>query len=184
MRAALRLLRRHGVLAGLNLREVADEAGLNRGLIYHYFGSRRALLRAALARVTGRGSAVVDEARPLPFAERRRRVFEILARGSQFASLGALLALDGDESYHPFPHIEQTKADLRRDVDQRHLPPDADPLALHAVTSAAILGYSLFREAFARDLGVSTDELDRRATDAFAMLLRGVATDQSLRAQT
>ncbi|HAM48545.1 MAG TPA: TetR family transcriptional regulator, partial [Alphaproteobacteria bacterium] len=37
--AALRLLRRHGVLAGLNLREVADEAGVNRGLVYHYFGS-------------------------------------------------------------------------------------------------------------------------------------------------
>src|SRR5690606_36581152 len=46
--AALRLLERNGVLAGLNLREVADEAGVNRGLVYHYFGSRRDLLRAAL----------------------------------------------------------------------------------------------------------------------------------------
>jgi hypothetical protein len=27
---------RNGVLAGLNLREVAAEAGVNRGLVYHY----------------------------------------------------------------------------------------------------------------------------------------------------
>ena len=48
-RAALDLLGRNGVLAGLNLREVADEAGVNRGLVYHYFGSRRDLLRARAA---------------------------------------------------------------------------------------------------------------------------------------
>jgi AcrR family transcriptional regulator len=47
-KAALLLLERNGVLAGLNLRQVADEAGVNRGLVYHYFGSRRDLLRAAL----------------------------------------------------------------------------------------------------------------------------------------
>ncbi|MBP9053131.1 MAG: TetR family transcriptional regulator, partial [Ilumatobacteraceae bacterium] len=34
--AALRLVDRDGVLAGLNLREVADAAGVNRGLVYHY----------------------------------------------------------------------------------------------------------------------------------------------------
>ena len=37
---AFGLIRRNGVLAGLNLREVADRAGVNRGNIYHYFGSR------------------------------------------------------------------------------------------------------------------------------------------------
>ena len=48
--AALDLIRSNGVLAGLNLREVAEAAGVNRGNIYHYFGSRRDLLRAAIAR--------------------------------------------------------------------------------------------------------------------------------------
>ena len=47
---ALDLILHNGVLAGLNLREVADGAGVNRGNIYHYFGSRRELLRAAIAR--------------------------------------------------------------------------------------------------------------------------------------
>lgn len=49
-RAVIDLLERHGVLVGLNLPEVADEAGANRGLVYHYFGSRRDLLPAALWR--------------------------------------------------------------------------------------------------------------------------------------
>jgi AcrR family transcriptional regulator len=44
-RAARELLERNGVLGGLNLREVADHAGVNRGLVYHCFGSRRDLLR-------------------------------------------------------------------------------------------------------------------------------------------
>jgi AcrR family transcriptional regulator len=44
-RAARELLERDGVLGGLNLREVADHAGVNRGLVYHCFGSRRDLLR-------------------------------------------------------------------------------------------------------------------------------------------
>ena len=48
--AALDLIRRNGVLAGLNLREVAAAAGVNRGNIYHYFGSRQELLRAAISR--------------------------------------------------------------------------------------------------------------------------------------
>ena len=47
---ALGIIRDKGVLAGLNLREVADGAGVNRGNIYHYFGSRQELLRVAISR--------------------------------------------------------------------------------------------------------------------------------------
>jgi AcrR family transcriptional regulator len=54
---ALDLIRNNGVLAGLNLREVAEGAGVNRGNIYQYFGSRQELLRAAINR---RFEAVVD----------------------------------------------------------------------------------------------------------------------------
>ncbi|MBT5011064.1 MAG: helix-turn-helix transcriptional regulator, partial [Gammaproteobacteria bacterium] len=47
---ALELIQKNGVLAGLNLRQVAEGAGVNRGNIYHYFGSRQDLLRAAINR--------------------------------------------------------------------------------------------------------------------------------------
>ena len=54
---ALDLIRKNGVLAGLNLKEVAEGAGVNRGNIYRYFGSRQELLRAAINR---RFEAAVD----------------------------------------------------------------------------------------------------------------------------
>jgi len=37
-----------GPLAGINLQEVADEAGVNRSLVYQYFGTREQLVRTAL----------------------------------------------------------------------------------------------------------------------------------------
>jgi AcrR family transcriptional regulator len=171
--AALNLIERRGVLAGLNLREVADEADVNRGLIYHYFGSRRELLRAAINRIVAADRAV-GEARPLPFRPRRRRLFDLLAGAPRFARLTALLALDGDDTFSALPQIEASRGDMERDMEAGHLPPGTDLLALHAVTSATMRGYAIFREAFARDLGIPVEELDRRAGDAFELLLAAV----------
>ena len=58
---ALELIREKGILSGLNLREVAEGAGVNRGNIYHYFGSRRELLRAAINRGF---KTIVDRIKP------------------------------------------------------------------------------------------------------------------------
>jgi len=68
--AAIRLLDQHGVLAGLNLREVADKAGVNRGLVYHYFGSRAALLRRALRKTARARIGNIASARDMPFRQR------------------------------------------------------------------------------------------------------------------
>ena len=46
--SVLDLLAERGILAGVNLRQVAERAGVHRALVYHYFGSRRELLLAAL----------------------------------------------------------------------------------------------------------------------------------------
>src|ERR1700757_4236451 len=71
MDAALELLGERGVLSGLNLREVADSAGVTPANIYHWFGSRQGLLRAALQRETGELLDDIEEAAKLPFVERR-----------------------------------------------------------------------------------------------------------------
>src|SRR5690606_11848510 len=60
--AALTLLRERGILAGVNLREIAEEAQVTRGLAYHYFGSRQELLRAAAKREIARPRAEVPGA--------------------------------------------------------------------------------------------------------------------------
>ena len=69
---ALEMIQKNGVLGGLNLREVAAAAGVNRGNIYHYFGSRQELLRGAINRQFQRVLRSLSVARQRkPFAQRR-----------------------------------------------------------------------------------------------------------------
>lgn len=174
--AALRLLARDGVLAGLNLREVAEEARVNRGLIYHYFGSRQALLRAAVATVVQESDQSMGDVRALPFAARRAAMFRVMADHPRFANLQALLVLDGDEEVHVFPRLDQSLAELERDRSEGALPNDADAVALHVLTASAIIGYALMRSAFARDLGVDPGDLDDRTAAALEDLLSRLAS--------
>jgi AcrR family transcriptional regulator len=71
--AAERLLVQVGH-AGITTRRLADEAGVNHGLVHYYFGSNESLLVRALERFTGR---LIDRQRELyaadaPFAEKWR----------------------------------------------------------------------------------------------------------------
>ena len=144
---ALNLIRQRGVLSGLNLKEVAEAAGVNRGNIYHYFGSRQELLRSAITR---QFAAIVDsikEAGPTTgFISRRVRNF--LKHNQDNVSdsqLRALLVLDGDPEVDPIPRYEAHLSQLRKDVidgaiDKRH---DLD--ALQVALSAFGRGYRIFR---------------------------------------
>jgi len=160
--AALDLIRRNGVLAGLNLREVADEAEVNRGNIYHYFGSRRELLRAAIARrFEAVIEAVVADRRGVPFVERKLRAF----RGPdklQDSQLRALLVIDGDETVDPIPRFELALLGLQQGVRNGEIDGAHDLEALEVALSALRRGYHLFREPYANRLGTDADDLDER----------------------
>ncbi|MFF1648802.1 helix-turn-helix domain-containing protein [Streptomyces sp. NPDC058240] len=174
--AARRLLQRDGVLAGVNLREIATEAGVNHGQIYQYFGTRQALLRAAAADLVQRQAADQDGHWELPFAERRQAMFRHRLGKPELVKLEALLALDGDGDFSPLPRFTQTRQSLERDRDEGSLPEDADAVADHVMTAAAQMGYIIFREAYARDTGVPLEELDERAARAFARMVAGLTT--------
>lgn len=161
--AALRLLRRDGVLAGVNLREVAKEAGVNHGQIYLYFGTRQRLLRAAIARLVETGFLDPDTHWEQPFAARRRAMLRAALRKPDIVKLQALLALDDDPEFSLFPALDRTRRSLERDRTSGALPADADGLAMHAMTAATYLGYCIFRHAIARDLDIDPVELDERA---------------------
>ena len=149
--SALDLIRRNGVLAGLNLREVADGAGVNRGNIYHYFGSRRELLRAAITR---RFEAVVEsllaDRRGASFVERRLRAFRSTDK-SQDSQLRALLVIDGN-------------------IDRAH-----DLEALQVALSALIRGYRIFHEPYAKRIGTDVDDLDERVAEIVRTWLEAMA---------
>ena len=171
--AALRLLNRDGVLAGLNLREVAAEAEVNRGLVYHYFGSRQDLLRAALRADARRRFAEVAQSADLPLRERFCRFLQAMVRHRRAVGLATLLVQDGDRSLRTMPLREVTLQALERDVEEGHLD-DVDLDAVHVAMVSLAYGFVLYRERFAAELGVGVSELDRRFAAIADRMLSGL----------
>ncbi|HET9608631.1 MAG TPA: TetR/AcrR family transcriptional regulator [Acidimicrobiales bacterium] len=174
-KAALLLLERNGVLAGLNLRQVADEAGVNRGLVYHYFGSRRDLLRAALRSDVGERMSDFGPGRPLPAPARYERFLRTMLHHQQAAMLATLLILDGDRGVRMVPDPAGTRERIRRDVDEGHLPPDVDADGLHAALAAMVYGYVVMRDHLADELDVEVQALDEQVATTIDRLIRGLA---------
>jgi len=170
--AAVEIIERDGILAGLNLREVADRAGVNRGNIYHYFGSRQELLRSALASRIAAGMAFLDEGRDQRFVERKLRVF--LGLPAVGSALLALLAIDGDVSVDPLPDLENSMADLGHDVEVGDIDPSQDLLALQVAFQSINRGYEILRHRFADRTGVPVDELDARVADVLRTWLEAM----------
>jgi AcrR family transcriptional regulator len=162
MDAALRLLRRDGVLAGLNMQEVADEAGVNRGLIHRWFGSRRELLRAAIRARQQRLAAGTEASMQRSVGSRTRWAVRQYAADPTYAQLVMLLALDGDDDFDPVPYLDARLRAFRREIDEGRWVEDADPLALTIVWDVLLDGYFTMRQALVRQTGVSGEELDRR----------------------
>jgi AcrR family transcriptional regulator len=175
---ALEQIRDKGVLAGLNLREVAEGAGVNRGNIYHYFGSRQELLRAAINRQFG---AIVDSLSKgkvkTGFVARRLRSFRLNNSNDKNndSMLRALLVLDGDDTVDPIPLFEGGLSQLRQDVidgdiDRRH-----DLEALQVALSALVRGYRIFRLPYAKRVGVTPEVLDERVGKILQTWLEAMA---------
>ena len=173
MDAALEQLQTKGVLAGLNLREVADAVGITPANIYYYFGSRQGLLRAALARETQRLAAPIAAASSGGFVERRLAMFDAIGSLHSLA-LTALLALDGDPDYEPLPFLEPTLAYYQSLIDAGELPADLDVEAIHLIGLATSIGSAIYAEAAARQLGTTPAELRERTRAVFEQMLRAL----------
>lgn len=161
LEVALQLMKRDGVLAGLNLANVADEAGVNRGQIYQYFGTRQKLLRAAIEKSAWKAT-VQKVGKSLPFVERRLAVLNSSLEDSERFKLMALMVLDGDTSIKVFSNLEQTRIDLANDQATGALHPERDALMCHFVSVMIYMGYGIFRERMSLESGVPLDELDMR----------------------
>jgi AcrR family transcriptional regulator len=174
-RAALALLERNGVLAGLNLREVADEAGVNRGLVYHYFGSRRELLRSALGSDLRERMRDLREGLGLPYRRRYVRFLRTMLRHRRAVVLAALLILDGDKGVRMIVDPDGVRARMLADRANGEMPPDADVDGLYTATVSMVYGYAIFRQRFAEELGLDVEELDEKVAAETDRLLGGVA---------
>lgn len=160
--AALRLLRRHGVLAGLNLREVADEAGVNRGLVYHYFGSRQELLRAALRRDVKERLAEILASGQLPFKARIQQLLRTMMGQDEAIRLSTLLVLDAQEKLPVAPLREQWISGFKHDMANGKIRKDVDLDALLALVTALSYGYVVFRQSMSDEFDIPAADLDFR----------------------
>lgn len=179
MDAALGQLESRGALAGLNLREVAEEAGVTTANIYHLFGTRQGLLRAALTREAARLAGPLGDSAEVGLVERRLRLFDAIVAMPELR-LTALLALDGDPDYEPLPFIDATRgwySDLRAEGG---LDDDVDVDALHLLSVATSIAVAIYAESAARQLGVDRDELVARTRATFARLLAAAVPDGTL----
>ena len=176
MDAALEVLTERGVLAGLNLREVADAVGVTPANIYHLFGSRQGLLRAALQRETSGLVEDVDAARKLSFVDRRLQMFDVIAAHPRLA-LTALLAIDQDPEYQPLPFLLETRADYDQRLAEDDIPLGIDIEAVHLLSLTVAIGMAVYGQSAARQVGVDVGELHDRMRTVFEAALRAMISD-------
>ena len=175
--AALDLLERNGVLAGLNLREVADEAGVNRGLVYHYFGTRRDLLRSALRRDVEQRLADFAPGLGLSAGARYERFLRTALGHRQAIVLALLLVLDGDKGVRMIPDPDGVRERLDHDIDEGALPADVDVIGMHAAVASLVYGYTALRDRLADELSVDAGDLDERVASTVGRLVSRLAPD-------
>lgn len=172
---ALDMIQTNGILGGLNLREVAEGAGVNRANIYHYFGSRQELLRAAINKQFANVVKSLSSARKnKSFIARRLEAYRHKEMLND-SLLRAALVLDGDKTVDPIPRFEGGLSELRQDVIDGNVHPDHDLEVLQVMLSAMLRGYRIFRLPYARRLGIKVSELDDRVTKMVSFWLENLA---------
>ncbi|HIF09722.1 MAG TPA: TetR/AcrR family transcriptional regulator [Sneathiellales bacterium] len=181
--AAMRLLDRNGVLAGLNLREVAAEAGVNRGLVYHYFGSRSALLQRALRRNARERIGAISDAERLPFRERILRYWRTITKYRREVRLVTLLLLDSKDAVFESgegpqltPIRKQTIQAFVEDQEKGLIDGDINLDGLHAVIISLVSGYAIYRDELARSAKMPADILDEKVEAIFGKMLEALQT--------
>jgi AcrR family transcriptional regulator len=79
--AAERFIRARGYEA-MSIQDLQDELGVSRGAIYHYFGSKEAILDAVIARTTAAGMAVLEPIVDDPTLDAVAKLQAIFSAGS------------------------------------------------------------------------------------------------------
>lgn len=170
--AALDLLEENGVLAGLNLREVAERAGVNRALVYHHFGSREDLLRSALSRDLKDRLNQITQGLTLPFNPRVRQMLRTLVQYQPALRLAMLLNLDGKEPVRLAPLKDAWLETFEQDQSANKIDESLDLEAFLVMISALSYGYSLMRESFAEEFDIDPVNLDWRLESVLEQFLQ------------
>jgi AcrR family transcriptional regulator len=140
--------------AQVSVREIAEAAGVNHGLVHHYFGSKEALLHEALDSLARQAAKEISEWQggELVFAEDGA----IERHGRIVAHL--LLASGEPAVQTEFPAVRALVRELRR----RGLG-EADARERAAQVTALVLGWQLFEPFLTRAAELDSDRSSRAA---------------------
>lgn len=133
----------------ITVRQIAKEAGVNHGLVHTYFGSKRALLAAALADVLRRAIADVD---PLGFPPPDLAT----RRGGELAKVLARVRLDGDTglvtSYPVTDSWSRALVTTRPELDH-------ETVQEKVITAASLaLGWAVFADHLCEASGIGEQQ--------------------------
>lgn len=122
-------------------RDIAGRAGVNYGLLHHYFGPKTVVLNAAMARLRADFIAEYIESEE---GDRLSPILDVpkrLVRAAAFAELSPSGIIERDED---FPILRRELAAMAEQLGSA--PEDPDVQARAAVWVAAQLGWVLFEE--------------------------------------
>jgi TetR/AcrR family transcriptional regulator, repressor for neighboring sulfatase len=141
--------------ARVTLREIADEAGINFGLVYQYLGTREELLREVYQRVAQRSAVRLEPIEHLPDAIAAM----MSVPDNSIARIMAWAVLDGDypaDVFGPSPaleHIAEVIAGHRKGRSPSK--PREDERLMAAFLLVTMLGWRLFQS-----IGLTSAGLD------------------------
>jgi AcrR family transcriptional regulator len=141
--ALLRLLE-HRSAEAISVRDIASEAGVNHGLIHHYFGSKDGLIRAVAAEIS---SDVYKSYSEYPSAA---TFFQLLRERPALATAVARLCLDGpkdllEQAAPPEYHLDRAIERIQALAERLPFAREVDGYVLNGVLAAAMLGWFAFK---------------------------------------
>jgi AcrR family transcriptional regulator len=150
--AATDLFASHGP-AQVSVREIAEAAGVNHGLVHHYFGSKDALLRETLDTLARQAADEITEWRggEVVFAEGGA-----IERHGRIVAHLLLAAREPADAQTEFPAIRALVGELRR----RGLD-DGEARERAAQVTALVLGWQLFEPFLTRAAELDNDPPSR-----------------------
>jgi len=157
--AAERLMAERGA-SNVPLRDIADAAGVNFGLLYQYVGTREDLLREVYQRVA-RGSAERFEELD-HLSDAIDLLMNMPAGRNNVGRMMGWTALEGAypaDVFGPSPALEQVAALMRREAAANgHEMPDDEARLLAAFLLVTSLGWRLFRPIGLTSAGLDAGE--------------------------
>jgi AcrR family transcriptional regulator len=165
----------------VTVREIADRAGVNHGLVHRYFGTKQNLRRAALEKTQLEVAATLVDANDLRHSV--QVVYRSMLGEKEFVAALARAALDGELPDFPagYPTIQGLLERLEDAGAGRGSPP-VDPRVVVLCLGSLVLGYDLFQEFLRRGTGLAAtpdDEVEGLVLDVvLGMLELGLGPEQ------